>query len=124
MSQYLELCYVRNILSRNQCNSDLIKLLETIQVEIFQQKHSTHKFMYEMINLANDEIKKQNYKIASYDLDLIHNFPKDDISKWNEKYFYSAEFLDYCDNVLELSRIDKVKKVITLIDKYLIDTRL
>ena len=110
----------RNVLSRNKYNDDLEKLLISIQMEVSYQEHPQYKFMYEMINLANEEIKNKNYILASYDLGLIHNFPKDDISKWNEKYFYSAEFLDYCDNLGELNKIKKIKIVMRLISTYLI----
>ena len=120
MSIYIELSFIRNVLSCNKYNDDLEKLLISIQMEVSYQEHPQYKFMYEMINLANEEIKNKNYILASYDLGLIHNFPKDDISKWNEKYFYSAEFLDYCDNLGELNKIKKIKIVMRLISTYLI----
>ena len=121
MNTYLELSFIRNVLSKNKFDNELAQLLTNIQIEVASKKHPLYGFMNEMINLAHKEIENKNYKLASYDIDLIHNFPKKDISNWNEEYFYTGELLTYCDRLGELGEINKIKKVIHFTNDYLLN---
>jgi len=121
MDNNLNLVFIRNSLSHDIYNDETLKMINNIYKKLFLKEDNIHKFMYEMITLAKKDIDKQNYSLASFDFDLIHNFPIDNLSKWNEKYFYGAKFLDYCEQLVELEQLDKMKKVFNLVNVYLID---
>jgi len=123
MDKMIELAFIRNqLLNENFDDNLILNMIEKVKHQL--EKSSENKisyFMLALIKLAKKEIVKNNYKNAAYDIGLIHNFPLNNIYKWKEEYFYKFDFIGYYDYLIEHNQLNKLKTVICLINKYLID---
>lgn len=115
-----ELAFIRNSLVNNEYNNEIKQLINQVKIDISSKENNRFYFLLHMLELAEEEINKRNYKEASYDVNLIHNFPKNINDIWNEEYFYKFDFVGYYDYLIENKNISKLKIVIALINRYLI----
>jgi len=126
-SKQLGFLYIRGALF-NEVYHDRVKNVfsETYQ-ELLNRKDKEQYsnnmilFMLAMMDNAQEELNDSNLILAGYDINLLHNLPETIYNDWNEDYFYKSELLSYMRNMMEENRIDKVKKVIFLVSKYLIN---
>ena len=96
----IEIAYFRNCLSMNKWNNELTDELSSL----LDKKNSQSKF-YEItnhcINNALKDIDKKNYKSASIELNLCHNFPCSADEKWDESHFYQIELPNYIEHLYD-----------------------
>ena len=122
--------YIRGALFNNVYHDRVKKAFSETYEELLNRKNKEHysnnmiDFMLAMMDNAQEELDKGNLLLAGYDINLLHNLPETIYSNWNEEYFYKGELVDYLDHMIEAKRIDKIKKVIHLVDIYLLDYKL
>ncbi len=121
MKKIIELALIRNDLANKSCTETTMIQIEEIKNKLQKINYKKNKFMLEIIKLAELEIAKKEYINASHDFALIHNFSSYEEKLWNEKYFYKFDFVDYYDYLMENNNLFKLKKIIFLISKYLIE---
>jgi hypothetical protein len=117
MKKYIEFSFIRNSLYQEEYTDELRKYLNKACQSI-PKKTNIDLFLLEIIDLAKQEIEKENYIIASYLFGLIHNFPKEG-ALFDEKQFYTYDFFSFYEHMLDNNRLDILKKVISRISDYL-----
>ncbi len=108
----LELAYLRNQLASKQFDDKDATLMQEIVDKIFNSKSMFKDISLNAIENCKLDISKANFKAATQEIQLIHNFPFDAPEKWNADYFYKIELLSYLEQVENVSRIKKVIKLL------------
>ena len=123
----LAFLYIRGALFNGVYNERVKKAFLETYKELLNRKNKKSysnnmiDFMLAMMDNAKEELDKGNLLLAGYDIDLLHNLPETIHNNWNEEYFYKGELVGYLDHMIEADRIDKIKKVIFLVGKYLVE---
>ena len=121
--------YIRGALFNKVYNDRVKKVFLETYEELLNRKNKERysnnmiDFMLAMMDNAQEELDKGNLLLAAYDINLLHNLPETIHNNWNEEYFYKEELVGYLDHMIEENRIDKIKKIIFLVGKYLIDPK-
>ncbi|CUV66607.1 hypothetical protein BN3087_950003 [Sulfurovum sp. enrichment culture clone C5] len=123
---FLELAMIRNVLLKNKCNDATYESVRYVQKNLAKKNENIYKFMLEIITLAVKDIERDKFKLASFDINLIHNFPSktEEIKNWeNEEaaagIFFKFSLPEYLYRLLEVQEYKKAKKVLALVDQYL-----
>jgi hypothetical protein len=103
----------------NETYNELLKRKDDSKEDDSKYNKYMISFMLSVMDLAEEEIKCNNFELAGRDISLLDKLPETIYNKWNKCYFFQSEFLGYCDNMLELDRADKVKLIIHNIYEYL-----
>lgn len=128
VSKQLGFLYIRGALFNEVYHGRVKKVFSETYQELLNRKDkeqyskSIILFMLAMMDNAQEELNTGNLMLAGYDINILHNLPETIYNDWNEDYFYKNELLSYIRNMMEENRIDKVKKVISLVSKYLTDS--
>lgn len=117
-NKYTEFAFIRNSLYSNNYTKELENYIDEV-AQTISKKSKLEIFILDIINLAKDEIKKENYTIASYLFGLIHNLPKNS-TNFDEKQFYEYDFFDFYEHMLDNNRLDILKTVMQKISRNLI----
>ncbi len=113
MQKYIEFSFIRNSLYQKKYTDELKRYINEVHQAISGET-KIEVFLLEIIVLAEKEIEKENYTVASYLFGLIHNFPRDS-SVFDEKQFYTYDFFSFYEHMLDNNRIDILKKVMLLV---------
>lgn len=101
----------RNILLNGKCNDnislclkDVLGKLDLISVE------STKEIISFCVMEVIEQIKNMNFVSAGRILNLIHNFPLDDVSEaaWDIDYFLSMELVTFLENFENIESSRKI----------------
>jgi len=76
-------------------------------------------FMLSVMDLAEEEIKCNNFELAGRDISLLDKLPETIYNKWDEYYFYKNELFWYLKNMVDLKKNEKNEKTLMLISKEL-----
>lgn len=110
MVKYIEFSFIRNQLYQEMYNDELKDYIIQTNNNILLASN-IEKFISFIIEIAQLEIDKGRYKVASYMYGLIHNLPKNE-KDFNSQVFFSYDFLSFYENMLDYKRIDILKKVL------------
>lgn len=117
-NKYTEFAFIRNSLYSNNYTKKLENYIDEV-AQTISKKSKLEIFILDIINLAKDEIKKENYIVASYLFGLIHNLAKNS-TNFDEKQFYEYDFFDFYEHMLDNNRLDILKTVMQKISRNLI----
>ena len=108
-NKYTEFAFIRNSLYSNNYTKELENYIDEV-AQTISKKSKLEIFILDIINLAKDEIKKENYIVASYLFGLIHNLAKNS-TNFDEKQFYEYDFFDFYEHMLDNNRLYILKTV-------------
>lgn len=111
-SKILELAYLRNQLASNQFDDKDATLMQEVADKIINSNSKFKEISLNAVENCKLDISKANFKAATQEIQLIHNFPFDIPEQWNADYFYKIELLSYLEQVEDVARIKKVIKLL------------
>lgn len=105
-----DLAFVRNQLRSGNYSQDIEQVIkQTISLLKDRKTPFAHICKQACLN-ALDDIAFGKYKLASYEINLIHNMPinAEEIQAWDEEHFYLYELPVYFEHVEDMSRVKRM----------------
>lgn len=109
-----ELAYLRNQLASANFNEPDKQLLAKIKEDILRSNTPFKELALNAINNCENDVNNNNFKFATQEIQLIHNFTFEQPHAWNSDYFYRIELLSYLEQIDDVQR---VKKLISALGK-------
>lgn len=114
--QLTELAYLRNQLATGNFSIEDVQLIKKIKQHISELDTPFKELALNAINNCEQDIENGNFKLATQEIQLIHNLPFEKSEIWNADYFYKIELLSYLEQVEEPKKIKKLIQLLALLD--------
>ena len=115
------LVFARNSLYNEHYSEDVQTIITSAKKILKSNHEPLASFVFEILEMAESAIKDGKYLMAAFDIALIHNFPASmNKNEWDEEWFYKGDFVGYYDNLIDAQALEKLKRVIALVAKYLL----
>lgn len=112
MNKSIELAFLRNQLAMGRFSNEDSELMSKFKNKMVNSNTPFKELAINAINNCEQDINSGNFKSATQEIQLIHNFTFEDFHDWNSDHFYKIELLSY----IELANSsERIKKVIVLI---------
>lgn len=104
----VELAYLRNQLASGNFSDTDKQLMSEIKQKILRLNNLFTELALSAITRCEEDIKKDDFKLATQEIQLIHNFTFNEPQSWNSNYFYKIELLSYLEQIEDTQRIKKL----------------
>lgn len=112
MNKITELAFLRNKLASEKFNNEDRELMNEIKNNILISNTQFKDLAINAITNCEHDIENYDFKSATQEIQLIHNFTFDDFNAWNQDHFYRIELLSYIE---EINNSERIKKLISLL---------
>ena len=104
----VEIAFLRNHLYLSIFTEQDEMLLEQIKETLLSSDTPFKEISMLCITNCENDISIGDFKSASREINLIHNFRFVDANTWNSNYFYTVEFASYLEKSENPERIKKL----------------
>lgn len=119
----MELAFLRNDLASGKYDTNTSNLLYKIKMQISNSNSPFKELaMNALVNCEND-LKNKDFTLASFEINLIHNFTFENLVLWDSNHFYSIELLSYIENVENVARIRKLILLLGRLEEKLLNSQ-
>lgn len=105
MNKFVELAYLRNRLASSNFAEEEKQLMYKIKQEISGLNTPFKNIALNAINNCEKDLKVFNFKSATQEIQLIHNFTFKEPYLWDISHFYRIELLSYLEQIDDIDRI-------------------